>query len=92
MVVRRKWIELHMMLILTLFLVSCASAEPRRACSNWTNLTWTGGRIIGPRSSYAPVSTCAPGAIEGQGTGSSLTWKPSGFAEAIDKENRSPQP
>jgi hypothetical protein len=90
MVVRRKWIELHMIFILTtMLLVSCTATEPRRTCSNWTNLTWTGGRIIG-RAAYTPITLCAPGGLEGEG--SSLTYSPSTFAEAIEKENQPPLP
>jgi quinol-cytochrome oxidoreductase complex cytochrome b subunit len=65
-------------------LVSCAATEPRRTCSNWTNLTWTGGRIIG-RAAYTPITSCAPGGLEG--TGSSLTYYPAEEESRFEREN-----
>jgi hypothetical protein len=84
------WVALLFVVMAVVFLVSCAATEPRRACSNWTNLTWTGGRIIGPRSSYTPISTCAPGGVEGEG--SSITWSPSEFEAGLEKDSYPPKP
>ena len=73
--------------MLLLLIFGCAATEPRRACSNWTNLTWTGGRIIG-RAAYTSISSCAPGGVEG--TGSSLAWSPSEFEAGLEKDSYRP--
>jgi hypothetical protein len=72
-----------MAVVICLLLSSCA-LESRRTCPGWTNLTWTGGRIIG-RAAYTPITSCAPGGLEG--TGSSLTYYPAEEESRLQREN-----